>query len=602
MKSRSFQSWVPAAALLLTSLAQAQWTTQTFDLRGGWNATYLNVDPSHATISQLLASDPGASIEEIWMWQVPSSLGQFVSSPQQPVSGTSQWRTWRRTDVAGSSLQGLLPNAAYLVRVRSDLSSFTWQVKGKAVAPSHRWTGSGLNFVGFPTLPATPPTFEDFLAQSPAEFQQTAEIFRYPGGNLGVGNPARVFALRTTRVRRGEAFWMRSAEHYNSYFGPFDLTVSGPGAVDLGDASSVFSMRLRNLAPVPVVVTLNLVASEAPPVGQPAISGAPPLLVRGERNTTNLTYAYAGLPVGTPRTWTLASAGQLGSETEVVLGLDRSVLTGASGALHAGVLRFTDSLNLTRVDVGVSARVGSSAGLWVGSAGVSQVGQYLKTYSRDRDNQPRINPDGSYEVVGTNTNLGSVPGAYPLRLIVHNPATGPAVLLQQVFTGENSASNIIVATREASLDRRALTQSRRISAAHLPWTAANAGWNFTGPLRLGSNVTASVTNRFNNHASNPFLHTYHPDHDSLDPRFQREVPQGSESYTVVRDISLEVTPPTDDFVSRTTSAQALSGTYRETIRLLGLARAGNTVDTRTFEVLGSFQLNRISAVPTVTRP
>jgi hypothetical protein len=63
-----------------------------------------------------------------------------------------------------------------------------------------------------------------------------------------------------------------------------------------------------------------------------------------------------------------------------------------------------------------------------------------------------------------------------------------------------------------------------------------------------------------------------------------------------------VTPPTDDFVSRTTSAQALSGTYRETIRLLGLARAGNTVDTRTFEVLGSFQLNRISAVPTVTRP
>jgi len=286
MKSRSFQSWVPAAALLLTSLAQAHWTTQTFDLRGGWNAAYLNVDPSHATISQLLASDPGPSIEEIWMWQVPSSLGQFVSSPQQPVSGTSQWRTWRRTDVAGSSLQGLVPNAAYLVRVRSDLSNFTWQVKGKAVAPSHRWTGSGLNFVGFPTLPTTPPTFEDFLAQSPAEFQQTAEIFRYPGGNLGVGNPARVFALRTTRVRRGEAFWMRSAEHYNSYFGPFDLTVSGPGAVDLGDASSVFSMRLRNLAPVPLVVTLNLVASEAPPAGQPAVLGAPPLLVRGERNTT----------------------------------------------------------------------------------------------------------------------------------------------------------------------------------------------------------------------------------------------------------------------------------------------------------------------------
>jgi hypothetical protein len=36
--------------------------------------------------------------------------------------------------------------------------------------------------------------------------------------------------------------------------------------------------------------------------------------------------------------------------------------------------------------------------------------------------------------------------------------------------------------------------------------------------------------------------------------------------------------------------------------LLGLARAGNTVDTRTFEVLGSFNLNRVSPVPVMTRP
>jgi hypothetical protein len=110
-----------------------------------------------------------------------------------------------------------------------------------------------------------------------------------------------------------------------------------------------------------------------------------------------------------------------------------------------------------------------------------------------------------------------------------------------------------------------------------------------------------VTNRFNNHESNPFLHTYHPDHDNLDARFRNELPQGSESYTIVRDITLNVTPPRDDFASRTAASQTLNGQYAETIRLLGLARAGNTFDTRTFEVRGIFTLNRITDVATVTQ-
>jgi hypothetical protein len=115
-------------------------------------------------------------------------------------------------------------------------------------------------------------------------------------------------------------------------------------------------------------------------------------------------------------------------------------------------------------------------------------------------------------------------------------------------------------------------------------------------------VTALVTNRFNNQVSNPFLHTYHPDHDNLDPRFAQEVPQGSESYSIVRGITLVVLPPGDDFSSRTSAGQSLSGLYEETITLLGIARAGGQFDTREFEVRGIFSLNRISDVASVTRP
>ena len=56
-----------------------------------------------------------------------------------------------------------------------------------------------------------------------------------------------------------------------------------------------------------------------------------------------------------------------------------------------------------------------------------------------------------------------------------------------------------------------------------------------------------------------------------------------------------------DFASRTAAAQTLNGQYVETIRLLGLARAGNTFDTRTFEARGLFTLNRISDVATVVQ-
>lgn len=336
---------------------QAQWLTQTLSLKAGWNAVFLHVDASHASIGTLLASDPNASIEEIWLWKPDSSTQQFVQSPQEPTSGGPQWMTWTRVQGSSSPLQNLIPNAAYLVRVRSDIPTYQWDLKGKPMVPRYSWTTSGLNFLGFPTVPGTPPTFEDFLAQAPAEFQRTAEIFRYPGGDLGAGNPIQVFALRTTPVQRGEAYWIRAGLAFNNYYGPFEVVSAGAGLVDFGDSLKAIGLRLRNLSPNALTVTLNLGASEPAP-GQVGIPTIPPLLVRGLLNPTNLTRGYSNLTVGTPMSWTLTPVGNQGSEAEVVLGLDRSVVTGNVGDLLAGLLKFTDSLGQLQVDVGVAAKVG----------------------------------------------------------------------------------------------------------------------------------------------------------------------------------------------------------------------------------------------------
>lgn len=580
-------------------LAHAQWLTQAVALKTGWTAVYLHVDPSYDTLENLVGTDLNNPILEVWMWAPAPSTLQFIQSPQAPVEG-GQWMSWNRNSPDSQLLQRLVGNTAYLIR---SASNYTWTVKGQPLPPTYEWSTSGLNFLGFPTVASGASTFESFLAKAP-ELQQSAEIYYYPGGELSAGNPARLYALRTTTVKRGQAFWIRSGTTYNRYFAPFEVALSGSRGVSYGDSLNASSFRLRNLTSTNLTVTLSLVASETPPAGQAALAGTPPLVVRGALNTTDLTYDYTNLPVAGVHTWTLTASGKSGSEVEIVLGLDRVTMGGSVGDRFAGVLRLTDSFGHSQVDLPVSAVAASSAGLWVGAASVSQVGQYLKTYDRDGANKPNMDTNGQYVVSSLQTNLGNVSRSFPLRLIVHNPEVGHgnAVLLQRVFVGLDPWTNNVVALQEGSLGPAFLSQARRISAAHLPWKATNQAWAFSGALGQATNLTTTVTLPFQDQASNPFLHTYHPDHDNLDTAFKNELAQGAESYTVERTITLNIVPPTSEAAAFTAGGQTLSGKYAETITLQGLARAGGTHDTRTFEVRGVFSLNRISPVPTLTAP
>jgi len=574
--------------------AHAQWTSQSIALKPGWNAVYLHVDPSYAALDDLVGADQSNPILEVWKWAPAASLGQFVESPSSP-SDPSQWVTWVRGD-STSVLQRLTGNTAYLVRVATNFSIYTWTVKGKPMAPSYQWTTAGLNFFGFPTVAVNAPSFTAFLANSAV--LQNGEIYQYTGGDLGANNPSRVVAFRATPVTRGAAFWIRSGSSYSDYYGPFSVTLTGSGLA-FGQNLNSRSFRLKNMTATNLSVTLRLLASETPPSGQSNIAGAPPMVVRGAMNMTNLTYGCSNLPVN----GSFSCAVPSGLEVEVVLGVARANLSGYhTGDLLAGILRVTDSLGQIQVDLPVSATVGSTAGLWVGSAAVTQVGEYLKTYQRDAANNVVADTNGQYIVSGVNTNLGNVSKPYPLRLILHNPADGSARLLQRVFCGPDASSNTIVTTQQSLLDPNSLSKARRISAAHLPWSAANNGWPFDGNLAQGATLNASIAQDYTDPASNPFVHAYHPDHDNLDATFKNVLPQGSESYGITRVITLQVTPPGGDFDSLTGGAQTLSGTYSETVSLLGLQRAPGSYDTRQFHVGGSFTLNRISDISTLTTP
>jgi hypothetical protein len=180
--------------------------------------------------------------------------------------------------------------------------------------------------------------------------------------------------------------------------------------------------------------------------------------------------------------------------------------------------------------------------------------------------------------------------------------------------------------QESDLQTDTLASAQRISAAHLPLDlayVAESGSAFAAGGRIELEVPLAFTDR-----TNPFVHTYHPDHDNRDAQFRPLTTPGIESYTVVRSIALtfgaaetgatlgsssqagtpattttstDVTAPLPGSSSGpastiglstplTWSANTVSATYQE--QITGLHRA-------TLSVSGSVKLNRISEIGTL---
>jgi hypothetical protein len=573
--------------------AFAQWQTQTVDLKLGWNAIYLHVDASHESLT---TAPPPAAIDEVWLWKPVMSSDRFIEDPSQPVSG-NDWSSWKRSDQGNSSLVKLVGNVAYLVKCNADT---VWNIQGKPVVPQYQWTSRGVNLIGFSTPQTNPPNFNQFL--TPAQrLASRGEFYRYDDGD-GDLSPSLFNALfGSVKVTRGEAYWIRQKDEFNRYFGAFDLVLQGQEGIRFGSSGSQHSLRIRNATQQEITVTLTLLDSETPPVTNPAqtaIAGAPPILVRGAVNTSNLTYAYSSLRdasnAATPHTVTLKPRGEVGSEAEVVLGINRSVMTGNAGDLFAGILRLTDSLGYTQTDLPISAEKASSSGLWVGDAVVNQVNHYLKNYQKDADNQPVTDSNGRYTVTSTDTSAGTVARPFNLRLIIHRSDT-EALLLQHVFHGIGKSSQPVITTKQSLLDAASLASARRISATHLPYSTGNTGWALTGSFAQGQSVTGQVDLSFSDHGSNPFLHTFHPDHDNLNATFDAAQPRGNESYDVSRSITLNFSAASDDFDSLVSGGNQMLGTYEDHITFKGKDQENLTLTTS-----GGFVLRRISEIATLT--
>ena len=504
-----------STVLLSPFSALAQWRTQTFDLVKGWNAIYLHVDASYSDIEDFTTGTP---IKEVWFWNPSSSSLQFIDSAQTPVSTSSNWLSWDE-DETDPKLKQLLGNGAYLVNLTENYIDengsaavlgedevFKLSIKGEPVLPTYDWNSDGQNLIGFSITPTLDNLlFDNFIGLDSDLQNNVSSIYHYIGGELVDDSLVSTNPLGLD-VKRGAAYWVDANGLSNDFFGPFQLSLEDLGGVHFGDRLSAYRIRIKNVTNADLTVTLQIEDSESVPTLDDlptqtvlpddiiSIEGTPPLLVRGEIDTTDLTYGYSELTSDSPTQWELAPAGEPNSETEIILGLNRAAMSGSVDDFFAGILVFTDDYGYTQLEVPVSATVATTSGLWVGEAEVDQVRNDLTFFERNDDGTV-FDDEGNPTVLGTVQDYAGVPRTYTQRLIVHVNDEGEMRLLQRIYYGVDKDDGLtrILATVEEALDPDQLGVARRISSVHLPWSSDNSGWLFDGDFGISQvDLTGSI--------------------------------------------------------------------------------------------------------------
>ena len=512
--------------LSLVPAAQAQWQTITYTLRGGWNAIYLQGDATHTTIDNLFAGT--TSVISVWRWNPNPNPAQFKASSIIPTASTPEWSVWVKGDAAQTTLTSLSGQMAYLVKCSGlAADTYTVAITQRILPPKSTWVRNGANFLGFPALAGTSaPTLSAYFATFPAAIASNARVYKYVGGELGPGNPVQIYSPSTEKIDANQAYWFEAAV-VGDFYAPVEITPSASDGLSFGRTGSFMTVRVRNRTSAAVTVTIAPVDSVAEPAA-PSSSPTP-----GTSTAGNLT-ALAPVPM-IRRTFNAATATNTdtaitGAYTEVIpalsevqltVGVDRSKMAAVSGTAYASFLRFTDSGSLMNIALPCSARVANLAGLWVGDVQVSTV-----------------------TTLAPGATGSTTPRSFPLRVIFHVDNTGVARLLSEVYVGKlaGSADSVGLGTRESALQADQKQFATRLSAGHLPLNFIGPSAN--GSFALGQYLDVVVPLSFND-PTNPFVHTYHPDHDNRDARLAPSG-AGQESYTVVRTLRFAFSGQTGD--------------------------------------------------------
>src|SRR5262245_34621916 len=109
--------------------------TQTFQLRQGWNAVFLEVYPAQTDPARVFAN---TSVDIAASYYAPSASAQFITEPGVDLFRQSGWGVWYtagRPDAFLKTLHAILGQQAYLLHAERDS---LWTVTGEVRVPDIR--------------------------------------------------------------------------------------------------------------------------------------------------------------------------------------------------------------------------------------------------------------------------------------------------------------------------------------------------------------------------------------------------------------------------------------------------------------------------------
>lgn len=541
---------------VLATLGQAQWYNKTYNLVAGWNSIWLTGDASYGTIEELFPASSGVS--EVWRWNPNADKVLFTQTPSAATDQSDEWTVWKR-DSDEKLLKRMVGNSAYLVYCPA-ATSLT--ITLKAVAPAATWLRSGANFMGFP-VKSGGATFGSYFSRMitgdpafPYGLLSTAKVFSYVGGPLGDSNPLRV--PLTNSLEPDKAYWF-DTQTVSDFYGPLAFETPTAGGISFGRTATTVALGVTNRTASAQTLLFTLVDSVEAPAGQPPIGGPAPLLKTESDGTSSSATSFAVSVPGSGR-------------VNVEFGINRAGLV--DGKLYASTLVVTDLAGMMELRLPVTAEAATSAGLWFCQVAVSAVSSTTAA------------------AVASSTSSQSTGHTFPLAFLLHVDAAGTVRVLRQAYVGKltatGNAMGISIIERlvqsAAVSDVKPLRYFSPIMPRLSPLVAAS------GKAAVGGQVTWGLVHAHNDPA-NPFVHTYHPDHDNLDAKFAAPLPTGMESYTVTRTCSLDFTakPPKGATITGW-GTSVLGGVYTES--MAGLNKAPILLG-------GVFTMRRLSEISTI---
>ncbi len=546
---------------------------QSFLLQPGWNAVFLEVSPENRSVEAAFAGIPVASV---WTWAPGDNTVQFIQNPDEDLNLTSGWLGYfprPRPEAFLTNLFILQANRAYLIKL-DGTQPVTWNVTGVPLLRSMKWIPDSFNLIGFHVDPQRPPTFGSYFADRSALEGQP--IYRLENGGVWT----LVEQPYSNTITPGEAYWVY-CDGTTDFDGPMEVSVEWGDRLDFAASLNGQILVVRNRTVVDVDITLRQLTSQTPA----------PLSMQVEDEDTGRE-TWASLPS------TYAVPAPAGRELLLKFGVRRAEFTADE---VGGILEVTNGLGARRLvpvdakrvhpqdpEPGKAAKAGSItnfAGLWQGTVLVNGVSEAQLGGTTPEDT-------GKF---------------FPLKVLIHVDSTGTARLLNEViemweegtmvpdpenpeFLIVDTPGRAVLLTNEDLIPnftgiamRDGIPIGIRISS--IAYDFPGEYLEMDGAVDMTGTVEATLV-MDSDFPTNPYKHSFHPDHNNLDEEFLNP---RQEAYEVTRHIQFvfsETDPNQDNDPDWGDSL--LGGAYFEEIS--GLHR-------NTIFVGGTFRVRRVAGVP-----